>query len=63
MPKGYSSPNKVNTTPTLVKALDKSKEIPSEPPKRLVGKKCFRCHGYGHFQANCPTQRTPPLEK
>jgi len=24
----------------------------------LEGKKCFKCHGYGHFQANYPNRKT-----
>ena len=37
-PKGYSTPNKVVTTPYTVKTLDKDKGISNEPPKRLEGK-------------------------
>jgi len=44
-PKSFSSHNKIDTTPSLVKALDKGKGIASEPPNRLEGKKCFKCHG------------------
>ena len=25
---------------------------------QLEGKKCFKCHGYGHFQVNYPNRRT-----
>jgi len=53
-PKGYSAPNKAITTSTPLKTLDKGKGIATEPPKRLEGKKCFKCHGYGHFQADYP---------
>jgi len=24
----------------------------------LEGKKCFKCHGYGHFQGDYPARRT-----
>jgi len=48
-PKDYSSTNKVDTTPMPIKTLDKGKGIVSEPPKRLEGKKCFKCHDYGYF--------------
>ena len=32
--------------------------ITGEPPKRLEGTKCFKCHGYGDFQADYPNRRT-----
>jgi len=57
-PKGYSTPNKPITTLTSVKTLDKSKGIATEPLKRLEGKTCFKCHGYGHLQVDCPNRRT-----
>jgi len=31
--------------------------ISSEPPKRLEGKKCFKCHCYSHFQADFPSAK------
>jgi len=37
--------------------------IASEPPKRLGGKKYFKCYGYGHFQICCPNQRTLSIIK
>jgi len=50
-PKSFPS-YKGDTTPTPIKALDKGKGIAIEPYK------CFKCHGYGHFQADYPSQRT-----
>ena len=38
-PRGYSSHNKVDTTPTPIKAFDTGKRIASGPPKWLEGKK------------------------
>ena len=57
-PKGYFTPNKAITNLTPVKTLDKGKGIASEPPKRLEGQKCFKCHGYRHFPVDCPHQKT-----
>ena len=57
-PKGYSAPNKTTTISPAIKALDKDKGISSEPPKRLEGKKYFKCHGYRHPQADCPNRKT-----
>jgi len=46
---GFSSHHKVDPTPTPIKAFDEGKEITGEPPRRLEGKKCFKCDGYSHF--------------
>ena len=53
-PWSFPSYNQGDTIPTPIKASDKGKWITIEPPKRLEGKKSFKCHGYGHFQADCP---------
>jgi len=37
-----------------IKAFEKGKGITSEPLTKLEGKKCFNCHDYGYFEANCP---------
>jgi len=57
-PKSFPFYIKGETTPTPFKAIDKGKGIASEPPRRLEGKKCFKCHDYGHFQMNYPNRRT-----
>jgi len=36
---------------------NKGKGIAHEPPKRLEGKKCSKCHGFGYFQADCPNRK------
>jgi len=57
-PENFPSYNKGETAPTPIKVLDKGKGIAIEPSKTLGGKKCFECHGYGHFQADCLNRRT-----
>ena len=39
------------------KLLDKGKRIACELPNKLEGKKRFKCHCHGHFQADCPNRR------
>jgi len=36
---------------------------PKELPKKLEGKKCFKCQGYDHFQCGCPNQRVMTMQK
>jgi len=48
-PKGFFFYNKVNTIPTPIKVPDKGIGIASEPPKRLEGKRWFKCLGHGHL--------------
>ena len=32
-------------------------------PKQLDGKRCFKCEGYGHLQADCPNKRVLTLKE
>ncbi|GKE91917.1 putative gag-pol polyprotein, partial [Tanacetum coccineum] len=41
----------------------KGKENIGEGSKDPKGKKCFKCHGFGHFQAQCPNQRALTLKE
>jgi len=54
---------KAETTPIDTKTLDKCKAITGEPPKRLEGKKCFKCYGYGHFQTDCLNRKTLTIKE
>ncbi|KAK4260359.1 hypothetical protein QN277_003486 [Acacia crassicarpa] len=42
---------------------EKVKEAPKEFKKKLDGKKCFKCQGYGHFQADCSNRRVMTLKE
>ena len=39
------------------KGRDKGKGVFQEFPKKLGGKKCSKCYGYNHFQADYPNRR------
>ena len=41
----------------------KGKEKMGEASKEPKGKKCFKCHGFGHFQAQCPNQRALTMKE
>jgi len=34
-----------------------------ELPKKLEGKKCFKCQGYGNFQYDCLNQRVMTMQE
>ena len=42
---------------------NKEKGVVREFPKQLDEKKCFKCQGYDHFQAECPKRRALPIEE
>ena len=42
---------------------NKGKAFTKEIPSQLDGKKCFKCQGYGHFQADCPNRRVLTLHE
>jgi len=36
---------------------------PKELPKKLKGKKCFKCQGYGHFQYDYPNRKVMTIQE
>ncbi|XP_057248184.1 uncharacterized protein LOC130590177 [Beta vulgaris subsp. vulgaris] len=42
------------------KVLDKGKKV-VETSSKKSDVKCFKCHGYGHYQAQCPNKRVMTL--
>jgi len=61
-PKPFS-PLKPDTTPKESGKQDKAKAFTKEVPRQLDGRKCFKCQGYGHFQADCPNRRVLTLKE
>jgi len=43
--------------------MDKGKAIIKKYPKKLDAKRCFKCPGYGHFKADCPSGRATTIKK
>ncbi|KAF8021452.1 hypothetical protein BT93_G1786 [Corymbia citriodora subsp. variegata] len=60
-----SSSSKVESTSKQEKGKEKSAEFGKDLPKKLEsgGRKCFKCHGYGHLQADCPNRRVMTLQE
>ncbi|CAL9121038.1 unnamed protein product [Musa textilis] len=60
-----ASSSKIESTSTKYKGEEKSAKPSKEFRKKLEGdtRKCFKCHGYGHFQANCPNRRVMTLQE
>ena len=56
-------PSRLEVTPKESESKDKGKPFVKEFPKQLDGKRCFKCYGYGHFQANCPNRRVLDLKE
>ena len=48
-------------TPKESVSKDKGKPFVKKVPRQLDGRKCFKCQGYGHFQADCPNRRVLTL--
>jgi len=61
--KSSSTPIEVKTSRPQVNTLDMGKEIVREPLERLEGKKCFKYHDFGHFQADCPNRKALTIKK
>jgi len=57
------SPQKPEVTPKEFGSKDKGKPFVKEVPRQLEDQKCFKCQGYGHFQADCPNRRVLTLKK
>jgi len=61
-PKSYI-PSKPEMAPKEAGSKDKGKAIVKEFSKQLDGKRCFKCQGYGHLQADCLDRRVLTLKK
>ena len=57
------SAHKPEVTPKESGNKDKGKPFVKEVPRQLDGRKCFKCQGYGHFQADCPNRRVLTLRE
>jgi len=62
------SPSFTKPVPTYKdKGKEKVNELPRDRPmlgkNAQMEKKCFKCNGYGHFQANCPNRRVMTIKE
>jgi len=55
----------VESTSIEEKRNDKFIEFGKDLPKKLEsgGRKCFKCHGYGHLQIDCFNRRVMTLQE
>ena len=56
-------PSKLGMTPKKARSKDKGKAFVKEFPKKLDGKRCFKCQCYGLFQAGYPNRRVLTLKE
>ena len=54
---------KREVTPKESGGKDKGKAFVKEVTRQLDGRKCFKCQGYVHFQADCPNRRVLTLKE
>jgi len=53
----------IETSRLQVRALGMGDGIASTTPKRLEGKKYFKCHGFGYFQTDWHNSKTFTIEE
>jgi len=58
-----NTPSKPERTLKEDGGRDKGKAIINEFLKQLDGKRCFKCQGYNHFQADCLNRRVLTLKE
>ena len=61
-PKPYT-PSKTEMALKETRSNDKGKCFVKEFSKQLDSKRCFKCQGYGHFQADYPNRRVLTLKE
>ena len=55
--------SKPKLAPKVARSKDKGKTMAKEFPKQLEAKRCSKCQGYRHFQANCLNIRVLTLKE
>ena len=62
--KPYTAPKGISKDKVIETPKEKSTSVKNDAPRTdLRNKKCFKCQGYGHFQANCPNRRILTLKE